>query len=304
VIKKLLIALVSLVFLASCATMQDIKVLEDKIQKQSRTDTLQALEGSAGTKMYGRVARTGTNSLATLSHTGLLTGDQCIVMDSSLDIYFYKYDSTSALANNDPWVIQPTVPTSPATGRWLLARGLVLKNDDTNQSYIRFYEDYTTGQNYYELLAPSSILANSSFYLGRWRVSAVTLTGSSTNLAADTTYDTLTNRLYYVTTTGLTGNYGISLPPATGSGAVIGVHIVDDSASFRFILEPNGTDRIMGPFTGTNADGDYVYAVGKYVNTAGDIVASADTTGQSIMLVDAASGRWAAIGTVGEWAWE
>lgn len=287
-IKKLLIALVSLVFLASCATMQDIKVLEDKIQKQSRTDTLQALEGSAGTKMYGRVARTGTNSLATLSHTGLVTGDQCIVMDSSLDVYFYKYDSTSALANNDPWVIQPTVPTSPATGRWLLGRGLVLKNDDTNQSYIRFYEDYTTGQNYYELLAPSSIAANSSFYIGRWRIAPLTLTNASTTVTVDNT-----DTLYYCTTTGLAGNYGLALPAATGSGIRIGIYVVDDSASFRIIVEPSGTNRIVGKtIAGTNADGDYVYA------------SDADTTGAFLQIVDAATGRWVVTNINGAWSWE
>jgi len=289
VIKKLLIALVSLVFLTSCATMQDVKRLEDKIQKQSRADTLQALEGSAGTKMYGRVARTGTNSLATLSHTGLVTGDQCIVIDSSLDMYFYKYDSTSALANNDPWVIQPTVPTSPATGRWLLARGLVLKNDDTNQSYVRLYEDYTTGQNYYEILAPSSITSNSSFYLGRWRMSSIALASASIPVSADNTYT-----LYYCTTTGLTGNYGLSLPVATGTGAIIGLFVVDSNLSFRVIIEPNGTDRIVGKtVSGTNADGSYIYASD-----------GSDRAGSFIQLVDAVSGRWAVTNINGAWSWE
>ena len=290
-LKKLIILISALLFLASCATTQEVKELQDKvakIEKTSKRDVLAAAEEAAGTKMYGRVTRTGTNSLAAMSYSGLATGDQCIVIDSSLDMYFYKYDSTSSLANNDPWVIQPTVPDSPATGRWLLVRGIVLKNDDTNQSYMRLYEDYTTGQNYYELIAPSSIAANSTFYLGRWRVTALTLTSASTSVTVDNT-----QTLYYCTTTGLTGNYGLSLPAATGSGVILRAYVVDDSASFRFIIEPNGNDRIVGTgISGTNADGDYVYP------------SATDTTGASITIVDAASARWAVVAYTGAWAWE
>ena len=306
-LKKLAIFISLLFFLAGCATTQQVKELQDKvgkIEKLSKKDILDAAEQAAGTKMYGRTARTGSNSLAEISYTSLVTGDQCIVIDSSLDLYFYKYDSTSSLSNNDPWVIQPTVPSSPSTGRWLLIRGIVLKNDDTNQSYARFYEDYTTGQNYYELTVPSSIAANSTFYIGRWRISPITVTTSSTAVTVDNTFTS-----YYCTIAGQVGNYGLSLPAATGSGVVIGVFVVDDTGDAdKFIIEPNGTDRIVGQFSGTNGDGDYIYPVGKYLSsTIGGspaIIPSADTSGQSIILVDTASGRWSAFSIVGEWSWE
>ncbi len=288
-LKNLVILIVSLIFFVGCATTQQMKDLQDKvnkIEKLSKKDVLAAAEEAAGTKMYGRVTRTGTNSLAAIAYAGLATGDQCIVIDSSLDIYFYKYDSTSTLSDNDPWVIKPT--DNSGNGRWLLSRGIVLKNDDTNQSYMRLYEDYTTGQNYYELIAPSSIASNSTFYLGRWRVTPLTLTSTSTPVTVDNT-----QTLYYCTITGLTGNYGLTLPAATGSGVVLRAYVVDYSASFRFIIEPNGTDRIVGTgISGTNADGDYIY------------VSGASTAGYSITLIDAATGRWSVLAYTGSWSWE
>lgn len=283
--KKFIFVLISLVFLASCATQLDIKRLEDQIQKQSRQDILRSLEGAAGTKMYGRTSISGgSTDLDDISTTGLADGDLCIVIDSNGVVYFYKYSSSSTATEVEPFIVTP----SSSTGRWILAKGLSFKNDGTEDSYIRLYEDYDNGQSYYDIKAPSSITTSATFTYGRARISATTFTSASTSVGADDT-----DKLYYCTTTGLTGNYGLSLPAASGTGVKISAYIVDDSASYRFIIEPNGTDRIVGKnISGTNADGDYIYP------------SDTDTTGAFIELVDAASGRWVVSRINGAWSWE
>ena len=287
--------------LATTGQIADINSRLDKVEKKS---VLAIAEQAAGTKMYGGITQEGGSGVGAMDRfasTSLATGDLCVVINSSGVVYFYRYDSISTYAELSPWVITPY--DAPSTGRWILANSIALKNDDSNASSLKLYEDYTTGQNYYDLQGPTSIAANQTFVLGKTRISALTLTSSTTTVTSDDT-----TKVYYVDISGLTGNYGLSLPEATGSGQIIYVFINDDSGDTdKFIIEPYGSDRILGQFTGTVSSGGYVYPIGKHINSSGDIIASADTTGQSIILIDLASGDpgyWGAFAIVGEWGYE
>lgn len=279
--KKLLLGLLLLLTTGCLATTSQIADIDKRLDKIEKKSVLAIAEQAAGTKMYGGITQEGGSGVGAMDRfasTSLATGDLCVVINSSGVVYFYRYDSTSSLTEATPWVITPY--NSPATGRWILANSIMLKNDDSNASSLKLYEDYTTGTNYYDLQSPTSIAANQTFVLGRSRISSLTITSSSTTVTTDDT-----DKLYYVSISGLTGNYGLTLPATTGSGVRISVYVTNDSGDTdRFIIEPNGNDRIVGAgIAGTNADGDYIYPTG---GTGGD------TTGSFITLVDSASGRW------------
>jgi len=144
-----------------------------------------------------------TNSLAAMSYSGLATGDQCIVIDSSLDMYFYKiwfyqlFGLTMILGSYSQQF------QTPRHWKVALVRGIVLKNDwHQFKVFIAcvYMKITQLVRIYYELI--SSFFNCCQLYFLSWkdgRVTALTLTSASTSVTV-----TIHKHCTTGTTTGLT----------------------------------------------------------------------------------------------------
>jgi hypothetical protein len=271
-----------------CATSnQRLNVLERQVA-QLQDDLAMAMGTGVGaaTRMYGRDCQRTTTcakSLDSIADAVIQDGDLAIVIDSSGDLYFYRFNNSSTESENYPWIIQPN--DAAGNGDWILTRSIVFKNDASADSYVRIYENYGNGQNYFEYKVPADIDTNHTFIGGGWYIHALSVTTSDITVETD---DAKT--LFYLTIAGLTNDREIDLPAATGSGIEYIFYILDGDVTYDLRIDPNGTDRILGVnILGTNGDGDYIWA---------------DAANERVHLVDCASGRWCTVASGGTWTYQ
>lgn len=274
-------------FFGCASTNQRIDILERDVQ-QLQDDLAMAMGTGVGaaTRMYGRDCQRTTTcakSLDSIADAVIQDGDLAIVIDSSGDLYFYRFNDSSTLAENYPWVIQPN--DAGGNGDWVLTRSIVFKNDATQESYVRIFEDYDNGQNYFEWKVPSDIDTNHTFIASGWYVNAQSVTDSNITVETDDAHTA-----YYLTIAGLTNHREMDLPATSGSGIDLYFYIQDGDDTYDLRLDPNGTDRVVGFGTsGVNGDGDYLWADGE---------------GEFLHLVDCASGRWCIKSISGTWTYQ
>ena len=240
--KKLLILCL---LLFGCATTG----LEQRIDKLEQMVMISQLgETGVAKRMFGRACLQGPGCMDAIA--GAADDDMCVVIDSSDIVSFYKYNSSSSYGHNSPWVIDDG--TLAGTERWEMTVGSNFKNADSGASYIRFYEDYTTGQHYYQLTVPASIGGNETHIIGRWKTEVYTANANKTLDGDDS------SKIFRIDMTTWTADRTFTLPEAsTCLGCEYAFWVRIGHASWDVRIDPGeAADQIIG----TTGAGDYVYA--------------------------------------------
>lgn len=160
--KKLRILVISIIlvfFMVSCASK--VRLTPEDYMKR-------AAKVGAATKMYGRITLTGgTKSVDNIPYANLVDGDLCITVNSSKNLYFHRFESSSSAGESPPDIITPDDQTG--NGRWELvpvvwsagdcADGACLDGSSDGGTWLRLYD----GDSHYLEINPGDLAANEIF---------------------------------------------------------------------------------------------------------------------------------------------
>lgn len=85
--------------------------------------TVGFIKFAEATKMWGRIAQTGgNNSVDNIPYASIADGDLVIVINSSSELYFYRFDDDNGGTEDGTYIIKPD-DAGAGAGRWVLISG-------------------------------------------------------------------------------------------------------------------------------------------------------------------------------------